>query len=71
MANISINELSSSISELVDLDTNQQGLVESAIARAISAQEAKNIVGGSQALTMGGYFPHWWTPIVIVIPPGA
>lgn len=43
MANISIDELSLTISELVDLDPKQQTLIESAITRAIST---KDIVGG-------------------------
>jgi hypothetical protein len=44
MASISINELSLTISELVDLDPEQQNLIESAVNRAISA---KDIVGGA------------------------
>jgi hypothetical protein len=43
MANISIHDLSITISELVDLDTEQQNAIESALNRAISA---KDITGG-------------------------
>jgi hypothetical protein len=43
MANISIEDLSLTISELIDLEPNQQNLLESAVNRAISA---KDIVGG-------------------------
>ena len=43
MDNISIDNLSFTISELVDLDSDQQNLVESAVNRAISA---KDIAGG-------------------------
>lgn len=43
MANISINELSQTISELVNLDADQQKLIELAVDRAIST---KDIVGG-------------------------
>jgi hypothetical protein len=54
MANISIDELSLTISELVDLDPEQQTLIESALIRAVSA---KDIVGGAyppQPPTIGG-----------------
>jgi hypothetical protein len=43
MANISIEELSQTISELIDLDLDQQSLIASAVDRAISA---KDITGG-------------------------
>jgi hypothetical protein len=43
MANISIEDLSLTISELVDLEPDQQNLIESAVNRAISA---KDITGG-------------------------
>jgi hypothetical protein len=43
MANISIEDLSLTISELVDLEPEQQNLIESAVNRAISA---KDITGG-------------------------
>lgn len=43
MANISIHDLSITISELVDLDQEQQSAIESALNRAISA---KDITGG-------------------------
>ncbi len=43
MANISIEDLSLTISELIDLEPNQQNLIESAVNRAISA---KDITGG-------------------------
>jgi hypothetical protein len=56
MANISINELSLTISELVDLDPNQQSLIESAITRAISAKESKDVVGGNKILDTIIYF---------------
>ncbi len=46
MAKISIQELSLTISQLVDTDPSQQHLVESAVIRAISAQEAQAINGG-------------------------
>jgi hypothetical protein len=59
MSNISINELSQTISELIDLDLDQQSLIESAIDRAISA---KDITGGR------GYRPryhgHYPKPII-------
>jgi hypothetical protein len=63
MASISINELSQTISELVDLDADQQSLLESAMDRAIST---KDIVGGATPVLgvptigiviAGGYFP--------------
>lgn len=55
MASISINELSQTISELVDLDADQQKLLESAVDRAVST---KDIVGGlSPAIIAGGFFP--------------
>jgi hypothetical protein len=67
MSNISINELSQTISELIDLDLDQQSLIESAVDRAIAA---KNITGGR------GYRPryhgHYPTPIIngkIAYPP--
>ena len=43
MSNISINELSQTISELIDLDLDHQSLIESAVNRAIAA---KDITGG-------------------------
>jgi hypothetical protein len=43
MAQISISELSQTISELIDLDTEQQSLITSAIDRAM---DARQIVGG-------------------------
>jgi hypothetical protein len=43
MANISIHDLSITISELVDLDIEQKSAIESALNRAISA---KDITGG-------------------------
>jgi hypothetical protein len=43
MANISIEDLSLTISELVDLEPEQQNLIESAVNRAIAA---KDITGG-------------------------
>jgi hypothetical protein len=67
MSNISINELSRTISELIDLDLDQQSLIEAAVDRAISA---KDITGGR------GYRPrhhgHHPTPIIngkIAYPP--
>ena len=47
MAKINIQELSLTISELVNLDADRQKLIESAIDRAISAQDAQAIVGGA------------------------
>ena len=43
MANISIQDLSITISELIDLDSSEQSTIESAVNRAISA---KDISGG-------------------------
>jgi hypothetical protein len=43
MANISIENLSLTISEIVDLEPDQQNLIESAVNRVISA---KDITGG-------------------------
>ncbi len=43
MPNISINELSHTISELIDLDLEHQSLIESAVNRALAA---KDIIGG-------------------------
>lgn len=48
MANITIQELSLTISQLVDLDPSQQHLIETALDRAIAAQDLKDIVGGIQ-----------------------
>lgn len=47
MANISIKELSQTISKLVNLDTEQQNLVELAVNRAVSTKE---IFGGQAPL---------------------
>lgn len=59
MSKISINELSQTISELIDLDLDQQSLLESAVDRAISA---KDIVGGRRRYhPLPGYHP---TPII-------
>jgi hypothetical protein len=64
MASISINELSQTISELVDLDADQQKLLESAVDRAVST---KDIVGGqSLPIIAGGITPF---PIGKIIPP--
>jgi hypothetical protein len=57
MANISIHDLSITISELVDLDTEQKSAIESALNRAISA---KDITGGYKVppiIIAGGLFP--------------
>jgi hypothetical protein len=43
MANISIEDLSLTISELVDLEPEQQNLIELAVNRVIAA---KDIIGG-------------------------
>jgi hypothetical protein len=66
MSQISISELSQTISELIDLDADQQSLLGSAIDRAI---DARNIVGGTalsggQSLAAGGimYVPPCNTP---------
>jgi hypothetical protein len=53
MANISIYDLSITISELVDLDADQQSTIESALNRAISA---KDISGGANPAIAGGIF---------------
>jgi hypothetical protein len=45
MSNISIDELSQTISELIDLDLDQQSLIASAVDRAIAA---KDITGGGR-----------------------
>jgi hypothetical protein len=45
MANISIHDLSITISELVDLESEQQNAIESALNRAILA---KDITGGNK-----------------------
>jgi hypothetical protein len=59
MSTISINELSQTIAELIDLDLYEQSLIQSAVDRAISA---KDITGGR------GYRPrhprHYPTPII-------
>ncbi len=44
MSQISISELSQAISELIDLDTDQQSLMTAAIDRAL---DARQIVGGA------------------------
>jgi hypothetical protein len=55
MANISIKDLSTTISELVDLDLEQQHAIESALNRAVTA---KDIAGGFGVPTIaGGIFP--------------
>ena len=51
MANISIDELSLTIAELIDLDPDQKSTIESAVARAISD---KDIVGGKGAAVIAG-----------------
>jgi hypothetical protein len=43
MANISIEDLSFTISEIVDLEPEQQNLIESAVNQVIAA---KDIIGG-------------------------
>jgi hypothetical protein len=64
MASISINELSQTISELVDLDADQQKLLESAVDRVVST---KDIVGGQFfPIIAGGIFPF---PIGKIMPP--
>jgi hypothetical protein len=65
VANISINELSLTIAELIDLDPDQKSTIESAVTRAISA---KDIVGGKAAVIAGKIMPP---PVVIgiVTPP--
>jgi hypothetical protein len=45
MSNISIDELSQTISELIDLDLDQRSLIASAVDRAIAA---KDITGGGR-----------------------
>jgi hypothetical protein len=58
MSNISINELSRTISELIDLDLDQQNLIASAVDRAISA---KDITGGRGFRPR---HPRYPTPII-------
>lgn len=41
MANISVRDLSVTISELIDLDSAEQSTVESAVNRALSAKEVQ------------------------------
>lgn len=63
MAQISISELSQTISELIDLDLEEQSLMVSAIDRAI---DARQIVGGSSSEyrgKLGGAHPN--PPILI------
>jgi hypothetical protein len=63
MAQISISELSQTISELIDLDLEEQSLMASAIDRAI---DARQIVGGSSSEyqgKLGGSQPN--PPILI------
>ncbi len=52
MANISIQDLSNTISELIDLDTEQQSAIESALNRAVSA---KDINGGKIEPILAGF----------------
>jgi hypothetical protein len=56
MANISVRDFSTTISELIDLDLEQQSVIESALNRAISA---KDVTGGKVAdpIIAGGIFP--------------
>jgi hypothetical protein len=49
MANISIKDLSLTISEIVDLEPDQQNLIESAVNRVISA---KDITGGQSSVRL-------------------
>lgn len=78
MAQISISELSQTISELIDLDPQQQSLMTSAIDRAI---DARQVVGGKSLggtpLLAGGITPappDCEVPVlingVIAVPPG-
>ena len=60
MANISIEDLSFTISEIVDLEPEQQNLIESAVNRVIAAKE---ITGGFSSAR----FP---TPEIGLIFPG-
>jgi hypothetical protein len=53
MTNISVRDLSSTISELVDLDADQASAIESALNRAISS---KDISGGANPAIAGGIF---------------
>ena len=59
MVNISIDELSLSIAELIDLDPDQKSTIESAVTRAISV---KDIVGGKPAVIAGGTM----RPLVVI-----
>lgn len=61
MASISINELSQTISELVDLDADQQSLLKSAVDRAIST---KDIVGGQASTIIAGGIKPIPCPII-------
>jgi hypothetical protein len=66
MASISINELSLTISELVDLNPDQQSLLTAAVDRAISVND---IVGGRSKpcpIIAGGIRPF---PIGKILPP--
>jgi hypothetical protein len=56
MANISIHDLSITISEFFDLGSEQQSAIESALNRAISAKE---ILGGQKSIipTLGDDYP--------------
>jgi hypothetical protein len=66
MANISIDELSLTIAELIDLDPDQKSTIESAVTRAISV---KDIVGGQAAVIAGKIMPPPVVVIGIVTPP--
>lgn len=57
MANISIRDLSSIISELVDLDAEQQSTIESALNRAVSAKDIAGGIGAKPITIAGGIFP--------------
>ncbi len=67
MAYISISELSQTISELIDLDADQQSLLGSAIDRAL---DARKVVGGQTTIgeapsdppLINGIMPGPYTP---------
>jgi hypothetical protein len=62
MAQISISELSQSISELIDLDLHEQSLIVDAIDRAL---DARQIVGGRNAKNKGYNPTNCEVPVLI------
>lgn len=69
MANISIDELSFTIAELIDLDPDQKSTIESAVTRAISV---KDIVGGKgTTVVLAGKIMPPPVEIGLVTPPNS